>query len=173
VRVLIDPAPDLPPAWGGFRLLRRPPQGSHVDGEQSLRITSLNLHQPGAPAATPQGCMVNPQAYALVAAVVGSSLVSAERRGSRRGASSLDGFGRRAGNAASTATATATAAPGVVLCVADGIVRIVVHVVAGEDLGGRPRREIDRLIGVAAGKRERRDRKDEAEPLQRPPLLPE
>jgi hypothetical protein len=40
---------------------------------------------------------------------------------------------------ASTATATATAAPGVVLRVADGIVRIVVHVVAGEDLGGRLR----------------------------------
>src|SRR5580698_11201378 len=35
---------------------------------------------------------------------------------------------------ASTATATATATPGVVLCIADGIVRIVVHVVAGEDL---------------------------------------
>src|SRR3984957_15351209 len=47
----------------------------------------------------------------------------------------------------STATATATAAPGVVLCVADGIVRIVVHVAAGEDLGGRLRRGIDRLIG--------------------------
>ena len=31
----------------------------------------------------------------------------------------------------------AAAAPGVVLCVADGIVRIVVHVVAGEDLGKR------------------------------------
>ena len=83
--------------------------------------------------------------------------------------SSLDGFGR----AASTATATATAAPGVVLCVADGIVRIVVHLAAGEDLGGRLRRKIDRLIGVAAGERERRDRKDDAEPLQRPPLLPE
>ena len=67
----------------------------------------------------------------------------------------------------------AGAAPGVVLGVADGIVRIVVHVVAGEDLGGRLRRKIDRLIGVAAGERERRDRKDDAEPLQRPPLLPE
>jgi hypothetical protein len=49
----------------------------------------------------------------------------------------------------------AAAPPGVVLCVADGIVRIVVHVVAGEDLGGRLRRGIDRLIGVAAGERER------------------
>ena len=54
---------------------------------------------------------------------------------------------QRAGRAASTTAA----APGVVLCVADGIVRIVVHVVAGEDLGGRLRRGIDRLIGVAAG----------------------
>jgi hypothetical protein len=34
----------------------------------------------------------------------------------------------------------AAAAPGVVLRVADGIVRIVVHVVAGEDLSGRLRR---------------------------------
>jgi hypothetical protein len=45
--------------------------------------------------------VINPQAYTLAAAVVGSSLASAERRGSRRGAwgnlSSLDGFGRRAG----------------------------------------------------------------------------
>ena len=78
--------------------------------------------------------------------------------------SSLDGFGRRAGNAASTATATATAAPGVVLCVADGIVWIVVHVVAGEDLGGRLRRGIDRLIGVAAGEDKRCDHDRDAEP---------
>jgi hypothetical protein len=56
---------------------------------------------------------------------------------------------------ASTATATASAAPRVVLCVADGIVRIVVHVAAGEDLGRRLRRGIDRLIGVTAGERER------------------
>src|ERR1700722_12413642 len=58
----------------------------------------------------------------------------------------------------STATATATAAPGVVLCVADGIVRIVVHVAAGEDLGGRLRRGIDRLIGVTAGEDKMRPR---------------
>src|ERR1700679_831124 len=58
----------------------------------------------------------------------------------------------------------AAAAPGVVLCVADGIVRIVVHVVAGEDLGGRLRRGIDRLIGVAAGKDERGDHERDAEP---------
>jgi hypothetical protein len=35
------------------------------------------------------------------------------------------------------APSTTATAPGVVLCVADGIVRIVVHVVASEDLGGR------------------------------------
>ena len=69
---------------------------------------------------------------------------------------------------ASTATATASAAPGVVLCVADGIVRIVVHIVAGEDLGGRPRREINLLIGVAAGQDKRRDHGRDAEPPSRP-----
>jgi hypothetical protein len=58
----------------------------------------------------------------------------------------------------------AAAAPGVVLCVADGIVRIVVHVVAGEDLGGRLRRGIDRLVGVAAGEREHSGGEDDAEP---------
>jgi hypothetical protein len=56
----------------------------------------------------------------------------------------------------------ATAAPGVVLSVADGIVGIVVHVVTGEDLGGRPRREIDLLIGVAAGEDKRCDHDREA-----------
>jgi hypothetical protein len=48
------------------------------------------------------------------------------------------------------------AIPGVVLCVADGIVRIVVR--AGDDSGGRPRREINLLIGVAAGEDKRCDR---------------
>jgi hypothetical protein len=57
----------------------------------------------------------------------------------------------------------AAAAPGVVLCVADGIVRIVVHVVAGEDLGGRLRRAIDRQIGVAAGECERCGGEDDAD----------
>ena len=56
------------------------------------------------------------------------------------------------------------AASGVVLRVADGIVRIGVLVMAGEDLGGRLRRGIDRLIGVAAGKRERRDRENDGKP---------
>src|SRR5277367_3492561 len=69
----------------------------------------------------------------------------------------------------STATATATAAPGVVLCVADGIVRIVVHVAAGEDLGGRLRRGIDRLIGVTAGEDKRYDHDRDAEPHGRFP----
>jgi hypothetical protein len=59
----------------------------------------------------------------------------------------------------------AATAPGVVLCVADGIVRIVVPVVAGEGLGGRLRGGIDRLIGVAAGDCERPDGEDDAEPL--------
>jgi hypothetical protein len=31
----------------------------------------------------------------------------------------------------------AASAPGLVLCVAGGVVRIIVHVVAGEDFGGR------------------------------------
>jgi hypothetical protein len=55
------------------------------------------------------------------------------------------------------------AAPSVVLCVADGIVRIVVHVVAGEDLGGL-RRGIDRLISVTAGEEKRCDQDRDAEP---------
>jgi hypothetical protein len=58
----------------------------------------------------------------------------------------------------------AAAASGVVLCVADGVVRVGVLVMAGEDLGGRLRRGIDRLIGVAAGKRERGDRDDDVKP---------
>jgi hypothetical protein len=88
--------------------------------------------------------LVNPQGHALVAAVVGSSLASAERRGVGARAwgslSSLDGFGQRAPSTTPTA-----AVPGVVLCVADGIIRIVVR--AGDDSGGRPRREIDPSIG--------------------------
>ena len=63
----------------------------------------------------------------------------------------------------------AAAAPGVVLCIADGIVRIVVHVVAGEDLGGRLRRGIGRLIGVTAGECERCGGEDDAEPHGRFP----
>ena len=60
--------------------------------------------------------------------------------------------------------------PDVVLRVAGGIVRIAGGIIrAAARLSGG----IDRLIGVAAGERERRDRKNEAEPLHRPPLLPE
>ena len=60
--------------------------------------------------------------------------------------------------------------PDVVLRVAGGIVRIAGGIIrAAARLSGG----IDRLIGVAAGEREHRDRKDDAEPLQRPPLLPE
>jgi hypothetical protein len=65
---------------------------------------------------------------------------------------------------------TAAAAAGVVLRVAGRIVRIGVHVVAGEDLGGRLRRGIDRLIGVAAGERERRNRQNDRDPHSRPPV---
>jgi hypothetical protein len=62
---------------------------------------------------------------------VGSSLASAERRGSRRGArgnlSSLDGFGQRAGRAASTATrARVTGVEAACLPVFGGIILIVV-----------------------------------------------
>ena len=42
---------------------------------------------------------------------------------------------------------------------------------AGEDLGGRLRRGIDRLIGVAAGKRERRDRENDGKPHGRFPTV--
>jgi hypothetical protein len=46
------------------------------------------------------------------------------------------------------------AAPGVVLCVADGIVRVVGHVVASEDLGCRvrsPRAHLNDRVVIAAG----------------------
>jgi hypothetical protein len=54
--------------------------------------------------------------------------------------------------------------PGLVLCIAGGIIRIVVQVVAGEELGGRARRGINALIGGTAHKRERRDCDRDAEP---------
>ena len=54
--------------------------------------------------------------------------------------------------------------PGVVLCVARGIVRIAVGIIrAAARLSGG----IDRLIGVTARKCERRDREDDAEPRRR------
>src|SRR6185437_757648 len=61
----------------------------------------------------------------------------------------------------------AAAAAGVVLRVADGIVRIGLRVAPGEDLRGRRRGGIDVLIGVAAGKSERREYDDRAEPTRR------
>jgi hypothetical protein len=70
----------------------------------------------------------------------------------------MEGFGRRAAAPASTAAA---AVPGVVLCVAYGIVRIVAG--AGDPSGGRPRREINVVIGVAAGEDERCDQDCDAE----------
>jgi hypothetical protein len=63
----------------------------------------------------------------------------------------------------------ASAASCVFLRVADGIVGVGVLIMAGEDLGGRLELGIDRLIGVAAGKRERRDREDDGEPHGRFP----
>ena len=48
---------------------------------------------------------------------------------------------------------------------------MVVLVMAAEDLGGRLRRGIDRLIGVAAGKRERRDRENDGKPHGRFPTV--
>jgi hypothetical protein len=65
------------------------------------------------------------------------------------------------------ASMAAASVPGLVLCIADGIVRIVVRVVAGEDLGGRARREVNPLIGVTAHKCERCDRSRDAEPSVR------
>jgi hypothetical protein len=58
----------------------------------------------------------------------------------------------------------AASVPGLVLRIAGGIVRIGVQVVAGEDLGGRARREINPLIGVTAHECERRDCDGDAEP---------
>jgi|ERR1700722_13515075 hypothetical protein len=52
------------------------------------------------------------------------------------------------------------AVPGVVLCVADGIVRIVAR--ASDDSRGRSRREINLLTGVAAGEEKRCDRDRDA-----------
>jgi hypothetical protein len=62
-------------------------------------------------------------------------------------------------------TSTATADPGVVLCVADGIVRIVSpeKFAPGDDPGSRPRRGINLLIGVAAGEDKRCDHDRDAE----------
>jgi hypothetical protein len=58
-------------------------------------------------------------------------------------------------------TAPAAAVPGVVLCVAGGIVRIAAGIIrAAVRLSGG----IDRLIGVAAGERGRRDHHRDAEP---------
>jgi hypothetical protein len=60
------------------------------------------------------------------------------------------------------ASTAAAAVPGVVLCVANRIVRIVVR--TGKDSGGIPRREINLRIGVAAGEGKRCDHDGDAEP---------
>jgi hypothetical protein len=72
--------------------------------------------------------------------------------------------GRRSSASARPSSMAAASAPGLVLCIAGGIVRIVVRVVASEDLGGWARREINPLIGVTAHKCERRDCDRDAEP---------
>jgi hypothetical protein len=78
-----------------------------------------------------------------------SARVEAEALGNL---SAVDGF-RRAGRTHSTATAAA-AIPGVVLRVADGIVRIAAWIIrAAARLSGG----IDRLIGVTAGEEKRCD----------------
>ena len=56
--------------------------------------------------------------------------------------------------------------PGVVLCVADGIVRIAAGIIRA---AVRLSRGINCLIGVTARKCERRDREDDAEPPERFP----
>jgi hypothetical protein len=58
-------------------------RGSPVGGEQAL-APAFTGH--ALPLQRRKGAVVNPQAHALVAAVVRSSLASAERRGSRRAA---------------------------------------------------------------------------------------
>src|SRR6516164_6413786 len=76
--------------------------------------------------------------------------------------------GRRTMLLATDAYGGLAADPGVVLCVAGGIVRIAVGVIrAAARLSGG----IDRLIGVAARKRQRRDREDDAEPPKRGQLF--
>lgn len=67
--------------------------------------------------------------------------------------------------AGAAAASTATADPGVVLRVAYGIVRIVSpeKFAPRDDPGGRPRRWINLLIGVAAGENKRCDHNRDAE----------
>jgi hypothetical protein len=129
-----------------------------VGGEQSLRITLAPTFTGHALAPqSSKGAAVNPQAHALVAAVLD--------RACRAPSAGVGAWGVgetcllwtvSVGERAAPASTAAAGIPGVVLCVADGIVRIVVR--AGDDSGGRPRREIDPLIGVAAGEEKRRDR---------------
>jgi hypothetical protein len=111
-----------------------------------------SLHRPCAPAATPQGCpgqstSPRPRRCRREVELGERRARGIEARGV--GKPVLDGFrsGERAA-AASTATASAAADPGVVLCVADGIVRIAAGIIrAAVRLSGG----IDRLIGVTAG----------------------
>src|SRR3984957_8097395 len=124
-----------------------------------------SLHRPCAPAATPRGC--RGQSTSPRPRRCRREVELDERRAqgieARRGKTCLLGrFSvRRAGRAASTATASAAADPGVVLCVADGIVRIAAGIIrAAVRLSGG----IDRLIGVTAGEEKRCDHDRDAEP---------
>ena len=78
----------------------------------------------------------------------------------------ITGIDRRVRNCAGPCRAplAAAAAAGVVLRVADRIVRVGLDVAAGEDLGGPRRRGTYLLIGVAAREGERRDRDDDGDP---------
>src|SRR3984957_17141830 len=65
---LIDAAPGLPPAGGALPVPSRPPQGSPVDAEQSLRIYLASTStSPARPLQRRKGGVVNPQAHTLVA----------------------------------------------------------------------------------------------------------
>ena len=138
-----------------------PRDPGHASGPDHRAVSFTG---PTLPLQRRKGVRVNPQPHTLIAAVVGSSLASGERRGrgAGRGETCLlwtVSAGER-GNAASTATAAA-AVPGVVLCVADGIVRIAAGIIrAAARLSGG----IDRLIGVAAGEDKRCDHDRDAEP---------
>ena len=115
------------------------------------------LHRPCARAAEPQGCRgqsTSPRPRRCRRGIeLGERRAQRSRRGAWENLSSLDGFGRRACAHHSTATAAA-AIPGVVLCVADGIVRIAAGIIrAAARLSGG----IDRLIGVTAGEEKRCD----------------
>ena len=145
-------------------------RGSPVGGEQALRITSLQpspAMRSRCNAARCRGQSTSPRPRRCRREVE-----LGERRAqgieARRGKTCLLGrFSvRRAGRAASTATASAAADPGVVLCVADGIIRIAAGIIRA---AVRLSEGIDRLTGVTAGEEKRCDHDRDAEPHGRFP----